>query len=282
VDKFIAWVLDRAGLDAAAYRARPLQRRLGACLRALKVHSTRAAGQLLAKEPQRVAAATSALLLGVTEFFREAVVFDALRTQVLPAWARREQPLRIWSAACSTGAELYSIAILLAEAGLLERSFLLGTDCRGDAIERAGRALYDETALRLTPPAARDKYFEPAGGRWRPVEALRRQVHWKVADLLAGPEKGPWHVILWRNAAMYLKSGPAETVWRRLASLLAPEGVLVAGRAERPPIDAELTPAGRCVYRVASRQNGTLANTHRGLVTKPRPPVAAFCDGGCP
>ena len=250
LDDFISWVLGRAGLDAAAYRPQPLHRRLPACLRAMKVHSTHAARELLERKPHLVAKAISSLLIGVTEFFREPGVFDFLRTQVLPALAGGNQRLRIWSAACSTGAELYSMAILLSEAGLLERSFLLGTDCRGDAIERAKLGLYDATTLKLVRCATRDKYFEPAGQHWRPVEALRRQVHWKVADLLAGVEHGPWDIILWRNAAIYLKSCPAETIWRQLVSVLAPEGVLIAGKADRPPRDAGLTHAARCVYRV--------------------------------
>jgi len=249
LDDFISWVLGRAGLDATAYRCRPLNRRLPACLMALKVCSARAARELLERKPLLMAKAVSALLIGVTEFFREPGVFDFLRMQILPAWAERSQRLRIWSAACSTGAELYSMAILLSERGLLARSCLLGTDCRGDAIECAQRSLYDATLLKLVPHATRHSHFEPVGQDWRPVEALRRQIHWKVGDLLAGVEDGPWDIIFWRNAAIYLQSSPAETIWRQLASVLAPQGVLIAGKAERPPRDAGLTPAARRVYR---------------------------------
>ena len=277
LDDFISWVLGRAGLDAAAYRAQPLHRRLPACLRAMKVGSTHAARALLERKPRLVTSVISLLLIGVTEFFREPGVFEILRTQVLPEMARHNRRLRVWSAAASTGAELYSMAILLGEAGLLERSYLLGSDCRGDAIERARLGLYDATMLDLVPCTTRDKYFvpvaedrgagcnlqshgytgrlatcpQPVGQRWRPVEALRRQVHWKVADLLAGVEHGPWDIILWRNTAIYLEPCPAETIWRRLAAVLSPQGVLVAGKADRPPHDAGLTHAARCIYRHA-------------------------------
>jgi len=248
---FISWVMERAGLDAAAYRSQPLHRRLPSCLRAMKVRSTRAARELLERKPHLVANAVGSLLIGVTEFFREPEVFDSLRTQILPTLASGNKQPRIWSAACSSGAELYSMAILLSETGLLERSYLLGTDCRDDAIERARLGLYDGAMLKLVQRATRDTYFEPTRQHWRPVEALRRQVHWKVANLLAGVENGPWDIILWRNAAIYLKPCPAETIWRRLVSVLAPEGVLIAGKAEQPPSDAGLTQVARCIYRVA-------------------------------
>jgi chemotaxis protein methyltransferase CheR len=252
LDEFISWVLGRAGLDAAAYRPAPLHRRLPACLRALKVRSTRDARELLERKPRLVAKAVGSLLIGVTEFFREPGVFDSLRAQVLPAFAGREKPLRVWSAACSTGAELYSIAIVLSESGLLEQSYLLGTDCRSDAIERAKLGLFDAGAMKLVPSALREKYFEPVGQQWRPVERLRRRVCWKAADLLAGVERGPWDILFWRNTAIYLRPDPAEAIWRELASVLAPGGVLVGGKADRPPRDAALRSAANCIYRVAN------------------------------
>ena len=252
LDDFIAWVLGRAGLDAAAYRPQPLNRRLPACLRALKVHSPHAAREMLERGPHLVAKVINSLLIGVTEFFREPGVFDFLR-DAGPArhWPAAIRRLRIWSAACSSGAELYSMAILLSEAGLLERSYLLGSDCRGDAIERARRAFMMPRCLKHVPTRPARQVLRPAGRQWRPVEALRRQVHWKAADLLAGVEDGPWDIIFWRNAAIYLKSCAAETIWRGLASVLAPQGVLIAGKAERPPWDAGLRRGSRCVYRLA-------------------------------
>ncbi|MGA2034173.1 MAG: protein-glutamate O-methyltransferase CheR [Thermoguttaceae bacterium] len=268
LDEFIAWVLGRAGLDATAYRTQSLHRRLPACLRTLNVPEPRAAGELVERKPHLVATVISSLLIGATEFFREPGVFDCLGTQVLPALANCNRRLRIWSAACSSGAELYSMAILLREAGLLETSYLLGTDCRGDAIDRAKLGFYDATMLKLVPAATRDKYFEPVGPHWRPVEALRRQVHWKAADLLAGVEDGPWDIIFWRNAAIYLKPCRAETIWRQLASVLAPGGVLIAGKAERPPADAGLTHAARCVYRVLTPA-GTTFTRPVGRIANP-------------
>lgn len=253
LDDFLAWVFERAGLQAAAYRPQSLHRRLPACLRALQVRSPRAARDLLERKPALLAKALNALLIGVTAFYREPDVFDALQTKILPELARRNPRLRVWSAACSSGAELYSMAILLSEAGLLEQSYLLGADCRADAIERAKQGLYDAATLKLVSSATRDKFFEPAGQHWRPIKALRRHVHWKVADLLTGVEHGPWDMILWRNAAIYLKSWPADVIWRQLTSVLAPGGVLIAGKAERPPADAGLANAARCIYRRANR-----------------------------
>jgi chemotaxis methyl-accepting protein methylase len=248
-DEFIAWVLARAGLDATAYRTPPLVRRLPACLRALKASTPDAARSMLERTPDLLAPALNALLIGVTTMFREPEVYQFLRAEILPAWSVRSDALRIWSAACSSGDELCSMAMILADAGLLERSYLLGTDCRGDAVAQARAGLYEAAALGPMGKEFRDRYLERAGRGWRPVEALRRQLHWKVADVLSGVEAGPWDMILWRNAAMYLNANNAETVWRQLASVLRDGGVLVVGKAERPPLELGLKHVGRCVYR---------------------------------
>jgi chemotaxis methyl-accepting protein methylase len=236
----------------------------------LHAHTEAQARQTLEQRPDLLPAAVSALLIGVTEFFRDPSVFGTLRTELLPKLARRNRPLRVWSAGCSGGAELYSLAILLAQAGLLEGSFLLGSDCRHDAVEQAQAGLYSSHDLQKIEPSDRRRYFEESSGLWRPIEPLRWHIHWKVADLDRHIEKGPWDMILWRNMAIYLKAEAAASVWRGLDSVLAPEGVLVVGKAERPPVELPLICVKRCIYRAcpamaaASPGLRTRSTNHRG------------------
>jgi chemotaxis methyl-accepting protein methylase len=246
---FITWVFERASLAVESYRGAALGHRLSACLRVLHANTETQARQILEERPELLSAAVSTLLIGVTDFFRDAQVFEALRTEVLPELTARGHPLRIWSVGCSSGAELYSLAILLAKEGRLECSFLLGSDCRRDAMEQAHAALYDSNELRSVEPSDRQRYFDHVGNSWRPVEPLRRHVHWKVSDLGRRIEEGPWDMILWRNMAIYLKAEVAASLWRGLTSVLAPQGVLVVGQAERPPVDLPLTCVSRCIYR---------------------------------
>ena len=246
--QLIPWVFFRAGLAAESYRGEPLGRRLSACLRAVHANSEAQARKILEQRPELLPAAVNSLLIGVTDFFRDAPVFDALRREVLPRLASHRRPLRIWSAGCASGAELYSVAILLAEAGLLEGSFLFGTDCRCDAIQCARTASYRSSELRNIKPADQGRYFDEVGGSWRPIEPLRRQTRWQVADLSRCIEPGPWDIILWRNMAIYLRADAAASMWRGLASVLAPQGVLVVGKAERPPIELPLIGMKKCMY----------------------------------
>jgi len=210
---------------------------------------------MLEQRPDLLPTAINALLIGVTEFFRDPPVFETLRTEILPDLAPLTRPLRVWSAGCSNGAELYSLAILLAQVGMLEGSFLLGSDCRRDAIDHARAALYKSNELRNIEPSVCRRYFDAAGSFWQPIEMLRRRVQWKVADLARGIEEGPWDIILWRNMAIYLKAEAAESVWQGLASAMSPEGVLLVGRAEQPAAALPLINVRRCIYRSCSRDS---------------------------
>ena len=261
--QFISWLFHRAGLSVACYRGAPLVRRIPACLRALHCETEAHARQVLEQRPEFLPAAIDALLIGVTEFFRDPSVFETMRTEVLPQLALPTRPLRVWSAGCSDGAELYSLAILLAQAGVLEGSFLLGSDCRQDAIERARKGLYNSAALKKIEPADRRRYFEEVGGSWQPIEQLRRHVSWKVADIARDIEDGPWDIVLWRNMAIYLTAETSASVWRKLVSALAPAGILVVGKAERPPSDLPLINLKSCIYRSCSCEGGRLSDVDR-------------------
>jgi chemotaxis methyl-accepting protein methylase len=246
---FLHWLLARAGLDARGYRPATLQRRLPACLRALRARSPAEARRGLDQRPELLGPALDALLIGVTGFFRDALVFDHIRRHLRATCGPARRGPQVWSAACSDGSELVSLALMLAEEGLLARSYLLGTDCRPDAVRRARAGWYDEAALRTLADGLRDRYFQPQNGGRLLVPAVRGVLRWRVADVLAAPEPGVWDLILFRNAAMYFRPEAARGLWARFETALRPGALLVLGKAERPVGVRRLEPVGPCVFR---------------------------------
>jgi len=239
-----------AGLDADAYRPESLRRRLRACLRALRAGSVLEARRTLAANPSLVHVAVSAMVIGVSSFFRDAQVFDQLAFDVLPAIGRSPRPPRVWSVGCSEGYEPYSVAILLAELNLLDGCYLLGTDCRGDAIRRAREGLFDAAALRHVPQPWVERYFAQQDEHsWRIVRGLRTAVQWRTADVTRMPEPGTWDLILCRNMAMYLRPEASGKLWELFERALRPGGYLVLGKAERPTSARRLSPVGPCLFR---------------------------------
>jgi chemotaxis protein methyltransferase CheR len=246
LDPFVATVLLDAGLDPQAYRPEPLNRRLPACLRALKVTSVASARELLASDPGLSHKALDALLIGVTQFVRDESAFEALVREALPEFGRQRGPLHVWSAGCANGAELHTVALLFADAGLAERTRFLGTDCRDNALREARAACYDEAALSPLHRELRSRYFEASETGWRLSEALCEKIVWRQADLTRETEPGPWDLILFRNAAIYLSDETTTRLWEQLRGVLRPGGFLMTGKAERP-VAAGLVRRGPCL-----------------------------------
>ena len=250
---FLRWLLSRARLDSDHYKPETLLRRLPACLRAIRAISPAHARSLLHHNPALLRPAVGALLIGVTSLFRDDHLFISLQHRTLPGLLRhaRHRPLRVWCAGCSDGAELYSVAILLAELGALDRGRveLLGTDVRPDALERAQAGIFDATTAKNVPPALLSRYFTFSDNNYHTHPTLRAAARWRRADVLSSPEPGPWDLVFCRNLAIYLRPDAATRLWQSLSSVLRPGGVLVPGKAERPIGIRGLTLLEPCLYQ---------------------------------
>ena len=244
-----AHILSQHGLDPARYRHRPLERRIGACLRALGVSSEVAAWERVGSDRAAQTIALNTLLIGVSSFFRDAAVFEVMRTTVVDALKKLGRPPRVWSVGCSTGAELYSVAMILEQEGLLEGAALLGTDCRADAIWSAREGVFERDHVASLDSRTRDRYFERTRATWRIASSLRHHTRWQVADATRVKPPGIWDVVLCRNLVIYLHEPAGRTLLQDLASALAPGGFLVVGRAERAPDYRGLRAVGTCTYQ---------------------------------
>lgn len=254
-DPFVGWLFAEVGLCAGHYRPESLRRRMPACLRALHVETVADARRLLRRNKHLVPVAINALLLGVTEFFRDAAVFHNLKAR-LERRGVGHRPVRIWSAGCSAGLELYSVAILLAELGAIDQCELVGTDCRPEAIRRAGQGVYEPSSLRGISTERLVEFFDRVHGvpanaalTWQVRANIRGQATWRHANLMERIEPGPWDVILCRNLAMYLTPFVSERLWRSIAAALRLGGLLIVGKAERVPMNIGLRWEGPCMYR---------------------------------
>jgi chemotaxis protein methyltransferase CheR len=248
-DPLLSWLLRQAGLTARAYRSHALDRRLAACLRQLGAPTRTAALETLAARPDLIDAALNTVLIGVTDFFRDRTVWDEFAQRLLPELLRTRRGLRVYAAGASSGNELYSMAMLLAEAGVLNGSDLCGLDARPDAIAVARAGVFPEAALARVPAEWRQRYFLPTwgGGQARPT--LARALRWHVGNLFVFEETATWDVILFRNVAIYLEESYATRAWEYLCDQLSPGGVLMTGKAEKPPHYLPLRRVGPALYQ---------------------------------
>jgi chemotaxis protein methyltransferase CheR len=247
----------RGGVEISRYRPSVLRRRQGACLRALRGTSHFESGSPEGRSDGLIKA-LDALLIGVTDFFRDHEVFAALARELPALWksrthSERQGGLRVLSAGCSTGAELYSIAMLMAERGIFrvgKPAELCGVDCRPHAIAAAQAGIYSAAALKGLEPSLRDRYCEMSGSDYRIIDPLRMACRWHLGDIFqeAG-EAEDLDLILCRNLAIYLEHAASCELWQRLSRRLRPGGILMLGKAERPASAPELVRIGPCLYR---------------------------------
>ena len=195
------------------------------------------------------------LSVGETFFWRQAEQLDALAHIVAPAHfaAYPGRPLRIWSAACCTGEEPISIAIALAENGLLgtQPIVLNATDGSRAAVERAKRGRYGERSFRQLPLALKSKYFvEQADTSWRPSDAIHGAIQWDVVNLAVADEVRPFaacDVIFCRNVFIYFSDEAIRSTVRVFSQNMSPDGYLFLGASEsltRLGVDLELAEVG--------------------------------------
>jgi chemotaxis protein methyltransferase CheR len=195
---------------------------------------------VMGKEPALASLVVEALLNNETYFFRDRVPFDALQAKLLAelSEARKDKKtLRIWSAGCSTGQEVYSLAMLFAEAPLKWQGWkieIVGTDVSGHAIRRAREGSYSQFEVqRGLGINQMIKWFEECADGWRAVEALRKPVRYQVHNLLEPPpHPGGFDIVLCRNVMLYLSPDKKALAFERLASAMAEDGWLMLGAGE--------------------------------------------------
>ncbi|MEX2092978.1 MAG: protein-glutamate O-methyltransferase CheR [Pirellulales bacterium] len=184
-----------------------------------------------------------AITTNETLFFRDISPFDALELMVIPeivdgkTATPHPQRIRIWSAACSTGQEPYSIAMLLSDMLPDVRGWdvnILGTDISDDAIARASRGWYTTHEIeRGMPPARLQRYFQPENNGWRVKDSLRALCSFERGNLLdPNSVHGKYDVIFCRNVAIYFTPEARRDLFLRLATALTPAGYLFVGSQE--------------------------------------------------
>ena len=180
-----------------------------------------------------------------TQFFREIDHLNYLTTSILPEWvpkiARANSVFRFWSAACSSGEEPYTAAIVLAEYARNHGNFtwqIEASDISARILQRAQKAIYEGSKITLPHPEWVPRYFQKGqgdfNGYFKVSEFLSRQVKFHRLNLLQSsyPVAPNQHVIFWRNVMIYFDNTTQQELINKLSNQLIPGGYLVVGHSE--------------------------------------------------
>ena len=226
-----------SGIHIEASKAYLLETRLGRLVESLGCSSYGEFYHRVKSDPSRLLEKKiiDAITTNETLFFRDANPFELLRYKIIPevidsrASDSSSKPIRIWSAACSTGQEVFSIAIVLKELLGPKNDFniqLLGTDLSDAAVKQASYGAYNKFEIeRGLPKNQLQRYFDSAGGTWKIKDDIRSMATFKKFNLMhpfAGI--GKFDVIFCRNVAIYFTLEDRKKLFAKIANALEPSG----------------------------------------------------------
>jgi len=213
-DLAVTATLSRAsGLSLDAYRPDHVAERVRRALDREGAPDVRGLADVIARAADARARFRRSVAVSVTGLFRDAGQFDLLERKLLPELLASGRRLRVWSAGCADGSELYSVAVLLQRLDALDDTFLLGSDLLEENLALARGGVYEGVT------------FSPS---------VRARLRWEQRDLVReGPAAGKWRLVLCRNVAIYLDARSKRKLHAALAGSLTHDGVLMLGRSER-------------------------------------------------
>ncbi|MDM8549296.1 protein-glutamate O-methyltransferase CheR [Desulfobacterales bacterium HSG2] len=242
-------------IDFSSYKCSHSEKRLAERMAILKIEEASEYLKYLRADPSECERLIEALAIKVSSFFRNPIVFEIIAQRVLPQIIKRNKrdgicEIRVWSAGCADGEEAYSIAILICEAALKETArchpYIFATDISQDALNTAGKGIYQRKSLENTKLDIFDRYFTDRGDAYEVLPFIQKMVRFSRDDLsskdrIAPAESvfGNFDLVLCRNVLIYFSREHQKRICDKLYKTLNKGGFLILGDSESPDPDTE-------------------------------------------
>ncbi|MGF3103449.1 CheR family methyltransferase [Rossellomorea sp. DUT-2] len=231
--EFIQGIKRKTGIDLSLYKEAQMKRRLTALYEKKGFGSFQDFFSKLNRDSEEMEEFLDRMTINVSEFYRNYKRWEVLETKILPRLLQENKTLKIWSAACSTGEEPYTIAMMLSEHMTLSGRTITATDIDKNAIQRARNGLYPERSLNEVPSVMKARYFTQEGSLYKLNEEIRKNVTFKQQNLLSDPFEGNYDLIVCRNVLIYFTEEAKNLLYKKFNASLRPGGVLFVGSTEQ-------------------------------------------------
>ncbi len=241
LDKVVILLRSRTGNDFSHYKKSTLYRRIERRMGIHQIIKINMYVRYLQENPNELDLLFKELLIGVTNFFRDADVWEKLKTEIIPALLKNRrtgQALRAWAPGCSTGEEAYSLAIVFKEALetlKVKNGFSLqvfATDLDPDAIDKARAGAFPVNITADVSPERLDRFFTKEEGRYRVSKEIREMVIFAPQNVIMDPPFTKLDILTCRNLLIYLSAELQKKLLPLFHYSLNPGGVLLLGSAE--------------------------------------------------
>ena len=230
--EFVKAFHPQSGLDLKFYKQNQMQRRI---LSFMNSHGHQAYPEFLKAlgvDPVLYDAFFKHLTINVSQFFRDANQWKTLRETVIPLLLQSKNPLKLWSAGCSSGQEPYSLAMTMMDYFPTAQFTVLGSDIDVNVLKQAKGGLYKQNDFASTPPEILLKYFTPLDIGYQIKDSVKLQVTFQHQNLLTDRFRAGYDFIACRNVVIYFTDEAKEILYKKFTDSLRPGGILFTGSTE--------------------------------------------------
>ncbi|OAB32614.1 chemotaxis protein CheR [Paenibacillus macquariensis subsp. defensor] len=231
---FIEMIKKETGIDLSQYKEGQMKRRLTTLRVKNGYHSFDLFFKAMMQDKNLFNEFLDRMTINVSEFWRNPNRWEVLRDSIIPELLRSNKGrLKVWSAACSTGEEPYTLAMILADKGILMNTTLMATDIDNGALEKAQKGQYLERSLKDVPKDVAVRHFISEGIQYNINDSLKKAVQFKRQNLLLDTFDSSYDLIVCRNVMIYFTEEAKNKLYRKFAKSLRPGGYLFVGSTEQ-------------------------------------------------
>jgi len=230
---FIGNIKKKTGIDLSLYKEAQMKRRLTSLYEKRGYRNFIDYYEAIHNDKELLEEFLDRMTINVSEFYRNAQRWDVLEKKIFPKLLAQNKKLKIWSAACSTGEEPYSIALVLLSHVPLRDISILATDLDLGVIERAKVGLYPERALKEVPVPIVKQHFVNEGHFYQVKDDIKRTVTFKQQNLLEDRFDTGFDLIVCRNVMIYFTEEAKEQIYMNFSKALKQGGILFVGSTEQ-------------------------------------------------
>lgn len=227
-------VLDLTKIDLDAYKEKQMKRRIDTLIAKNKITGYENYVAALKKDNRMFEEFVNYLTINVSEFYRNPDQWQIMDREIIPELIRKfGKNLKIWSAACSTGDEPYSLVMAFSRHLPLNQIKIFATDLDKQVIAKAKTGLYVEKSIASVPEYFKKKYFTKIGPSYQISNEIKSRVEFKEHNLLKDTYPTDCHLIVCRNVLIYFTEEAKDEVFRKFQKCLKPGGFLFIGSTEQ-------------------------------------------------
>ena len=227
-------VFNLTKIDLNAYKEKQMKRRIDTLIGKYSITGYDKFFEKLKTDKDVLDTFVTYLTINVSEFFRNVDQWNLMEKDMVPELMQKfGKNLKIWSAACSTGDEPYTIVMVLSRHLPLNQINVLATDLDTVAIAKAKAGVYAAKEIQGVPDDLKKKYFTQEGSMYKISDEIKSRVTFKQADLLRDPYPKDYHLIVCRNVLIYFTEEAKDETFRKFYGSLAPQGILFIGSTEQ-------------------------------------------------